>query len=781
MPSEARFAVQGLLRRAGDREPIVGARVMAVPAPGDAEVGPLDEDEFLDPAEAQPAWMIAAQTDGEGRFSMDDLRGSRVRLVVLAPGHARLEVIVDVAHLPRRGLVLYAVPDEGSAYRTVVETKSEPELGSVKSTAMEAEEIRTAPGTQGDPLRALQNLPGVARSPGGLGVLVLRGASPNQSRVFLGGHPLPRAFHALAISSVVPAAAIDRLEFVPGNFGSRYGDATGGVVVLHPAELQRRRTHGHARVDLLGVGALASGPLGKGAYLVAAQRGWVDAVLRTVETIDPSQAFLLPRYYDYQAFFEQPVGSRGVVSARVLGAGDRVQSRASTAFPGDGDREVVFELGSQFHRADLSYRVRHQHWSFWLTPSFRFERNAARLPRLPSESIRNDAVFSFRGEASRSLSRHASLVLGSDLEVDRYRVRVTEPTEASLGGSVSISEVERGVQSALGTYAQVGLGLGRWELVPGLRVSAFTLGTAAEAAIDPRLGAHWSFAPRWQWSMGLGLYSQAHVPQRSVSGEFIEGLTQQVAGAVVLPPAIASLEPRAGFAPVADAVAISRAAQASTAIQREVGDWWLFEVGAWARVIDNADGTRFSADGTSTPVTSTWSNAYGLEVLARRHLGPRLWGWLGYTLARAETRVLDRIGTTGSRRAVPTDFDQRHNLVVLASYRLPRNWRIGGRFRLVSGSPFTDIAGTVWVANSTYGIPGWGPPNRERFPIFHQLDLRVDKSWVLDRVEVGTYFDVQNVYNRVNPEAYIYDYDFSSRINAIGLPIFPSLGLRVDY
>ncbi len=781
--SEAREGLRGTVRRAGDREVISGASVLVVPAPADARVGPRKAWEFLDPAADPPAWVQTAQTDDEGRFSLPDVQGRRVRVIVVAAGHMRLEAIVDPQDLPRRGLVLFVAPQARSAYRTVVETPEKPDPARVKSTAMQAEEIRTAPGTQGDPLRALQNLPGVARSPGGLGVLVLRGAAPNQSRVFLGGHPLPRAFHALAISSVVPAAAIDRLEFVPGNFGSRYGDATGGVVVLHPAELQRRGTHGHARLDLLGAGALASGPLGKGAYLVAAQRGWVDAVLRTVETIDETQTFLLPRYYDYQAFFEHPLGRRGTLSARVLGAGDRIQSR-TLAFATSGEREVAFELGSQFHRADLSYRVRHQQWSFWLTPSFRFERNTTKLPRLPSESIRNDAIMSLRVEASRDLSRRATVLVGADLEVDRYRARVSNASQAfsgALGAPANSDEVERGVQSSLGTYAQLSLGLGRWELAPGLRVSAFTLGSAAEAAIDPRLGAHWSFAPRWRWSMGLGLYSQALVPQRSASGGFIGQLTQQVAGTVVFPSSVASLEPRAGFAPVADAIVVARAAQASTALGREVGDWWFFELGAWARVIDNADGTAFQADGSRVPVVSTWSNAYGLEVLARRSLGPRLWGWLGYTLSRAETRVLDSAGQAVSRAPVPSSFDQRHNLIVLASYRLPRNWRLGGRFRVVSGSPFTGFSGAIWVGDSPFASGAPGPPNGERFPVFHQLDLRVDKSWILDRIEVGTYVDVQNVYNRVNPEAYIYDYDLTSRVNAIGLPIFPSLGLRVDY
>jgi hypothetical protein len=74
-----------------------------------------------------------------------------------------------------------------------------------------------------------------------------------------------------------------------------------------------------------------------------------------------------------------------------------------------------------------------------------------------------------------------------------------------------------------------------------------------------------------------------------------------------------------------------------------------------------------------------------------------------------------------------------------------------------------------------------GARNSARFPVFHQLDLRVDKRWVLHRLAVTAYVDVQNVYNRQNVEAWIYQADFRGRLGALGLPIFPSLGIRIDW
>jgi hypothetical protein len=74
-----------------------------------------------------------------------------------------------------------------------------------------------------------------------------------------------------------------------------------------------------------------------------------------------------------------------------------------------------------------------------------------------------------------------------------------------------------------------------------------------------------------------------------------------------------------------------------------------------------------------------------------------------------------------------------------------------------------------------------GDYNSARMPVFHQLDIRVDKTWTLDRASVGVYFDVQNIYNHLYPEFWIYSADWSARERAIGLPIYPSLGLTVSY
>src|SRR5262249_59414012 len=77
----------------------------------------------------------------------------------------------------------------GSPYETVV--VSNREKGEVSETSLSLQEIQRIPGTTGDALKVVQNLPGVARPPFNGGLIVIRGTSPRDSGIFLDGQRIP--------------------------------------------------------------------------------------------------------------------------------------------------------------------------------------------------------------------------------------------------------------------------------------------------------------------------------------------------------------------------------------------------------------------------------------------------------------------------------------------------------------------------------------------------------------------------------------------------------------
>src|SRR6185295_5749874 len=151
----------------------------------------------------------------------------------------------------------------GMVYETHV--KGERSASDVTRRTLSPVELTTVPGTFGDPPRVIQNLPGVARPPYGLGLLVVRGAPPTDTGVYVAGQAIPQLYHFLIGPSVLAPHLIERIDFYPGGFGVRYGRVTGGAVDIVLKEGPSERVHGGADVSILDVSAYADGPLHRGA------------------------------------------------------------------------------------------------------------------------------------------------------------------------------------------------------------------------------------------------------------------------------------------------------------------------------------------------------------------------------------------------------------------------------------------------------------------------------------------------------------------------------------
>ncbi|MEM6290024.1 MAG: hypothetical protein AAGA54_02130 [Myxococcota bacterium] len=759
-----------VLKARGERQPLAQSRVIIIPSPEGAEEGPLQPPP---PLPENPAWQRVATTDDAGSIQVLDVPSGRVRVIVVAPGYERFEAVVQTGRA--KPTTLFVPTSEETSYRTVVETSGGPPRAEVPSQLLSREEIRTLPGSQGDPLRALQNLPGVGRTPGNLGLLILRGASPDQSRVYMGGHALPRAFHVLSVASVFPAEVLDELRLVPGNFDAAYGNATGGVVLIEPRAGRRDGLHGFSEIDIAAASTMLEGPLGKGSFVVGAQRGYADLLLNAADRISErvtgeTSSTLRPTYYDYQGMLDFP-WKRGTWSVRAFGAGDRLQTP-------DTDQGALarggFDYRTSFHRVDAAVRAAQDGWRFWWTPSFRYESGRLFFDAGDQEQIRRDYVLSMRGEMSRRFSRRFTWLLGTDLEVDGF----VATSESSLGlppGTPPSFDRVRGLETALGVYTTAPLDLGRVHLVPGARGNAFTTRTQAAFSFDPRVAATVDVADRWRILAAVGKYSQAREVTETATLNLLDQGASFGDASVFYPPAFTRFQPSVGFAPGNRQLTVRQALHVSLGGEVALDDDVDLEVTAFAREQDNATPTLF--DGQRIDFATREHNI-GAQALLRKRLTNKLYGWIGYTLMWSQLRFVETApGEDIPSR--PSDFDQRHNFNLVASYILPKNWRIGGRFRVVSGFPFTPVIGSINLAEQRGAVQG--RRNEGRLGTFHQLDLRIDKRWIRDRAIITGYVDVQNVYNRQNPEAVLYSADFRRQEDVIGIPIFPTLGLRVDY
>jgi hypothetical protein len=112
---------------------------------------------------------------------------------------------------------------------------------------------------------------------------------------------------------------------------------------------------------------------------------------------------------------------------------------------------------------------------------------------------------------------------------------------------------------------------------------------------------------------------------------------------------------------------------------------------------------------------------------------------------------------------------------------LPRQWKLSGRFRLVSGNPYTPITSSIYNSTTDTYYPVRGDFYSQRLSPFYQFDLRIDKQWIFDSWILTFYIDIQNLTNHRNTESINYSYDYSQREDIKGLPILPTLGLRGEF
>ncbi|HXS17232.1 MAG TPA: TonB family protein, partial [Polyangiaceae bacterium] len=204
-----------------------GATVLVVDALGN---------EYSTTTDADGSWQITALTPGTYTVRIQSEGFSPVVSEEQVEGGS----VTDVTYR----LLPMATEDE------VVIVGERPPREMTKRT-IERREMQRVPGTNGDALRAIQNLPGVARPPGLAGLLIVRGSAPNATGTFVDGANVPLIYHFGGLSSVVPTELLDKIDFYPGNFSAYYGRATGGVLDARSKRPLPDQIHGSLDVSLL--------------------------------------------------------------------------------------------------------------------------------------------------------------------------------------------------------------------------------------------------------------------------------------------------------------------------------------------------------------------------------------------------------------------------------------------------------------------------------------------------------------------------------------------------
>ncbi|HEY3352452.1 MAG TPA: TonB family protein [Polyangia bacterium] len=732
----ARAPVEGVVLRRGDRTPLPGVEVL---------VG---------------AGEPATATDRDGRFRLAAVpvgpQMLRLRGLTIVPAEAAIVVKPGV----RLEVTLFV--DALAPYTSVVRgQRIRPE---VVEHSLQMEELARIPGTQGDALKAVQNLPGVARAPLGLGLLLVWGSSPQDTRVYIDGIPVPLLYHFGGLRATINSELVQGITFMPGGYGADYGRGLGGVVEVMTRRPRTDGLHGAVQLDLIDGYFTLEGPLIRDlSFAIGFRRSWIDVFLPYFTS---NNFQLTPVYYDYQAKLNWRPSRRDEVELFFFGADDTIKLKSD-----DPDPNLVGSLDAHnyFHRALLAWRHRFAGGAtLAVTPSVGYEvplQANGGLSNIPLQVDTRSLTFTLRAIVRAPLDRAARLEVGLDIEGARAHLKGTGPsTGLPLEGDVPRPSIfESGYASddlvlyTIGAAPFVGLVLTtpgqRLTVVPQLRLETLTLtgyrGTPNEldhtfTRLEPRLSARYALTKRLTAKGAVGLYHQPP-DQTTLLRAF---------GNPTLGP-LAAWHGVAGF----EAHLTSRLVLDVQGFYKGLSDLVVRGERPTDPALENAGLGR----------------VYGGELLLRQELTRRFFGWIAYTLSRSERR--DHPDTPWRR----FQFDQTHILTAVASCKIGGGWQLGARFRLVTGTPYTLITSSYFDSNTGNFRPLFGPLYGARLDTFQQLDVRVDKTFTFDHFRLGFYLDLMNAYNHANPEGYAYNFDFRQRRPVASLPILPVVGIRGDF
>ena len=704
---------------------------------------------------------VDAWSDERGRVVLSDLAPGRHSLTVLVPGYEPFSAGIEIRPGGTTPLTV-ALQARGSDQPEEILIRARRLQQEISSTALNVEEVRKIPGTQGDVVKVVQSLPGVARfvAMGGEG-LVVRGAAPEDSKVFLDGHVIPLLYHFGGLRSVLNSDMLKRIDFLPGGFGANFGEAIGGVVDVQTRANTRTQLDGYVEMSMLDSGFFVEGPLGadKG-FTLAARRSTLDLWLPHVLPESPGfELTVAPVYFDYQAKLDYSPNPAHRFTALAFGSRDELRFLFQKPPSGDPSLRGDFSMWIEFHRLNLTW--------FWSPiPAFQLRSSgSAGLDRTrfaigQARHLRVDVPsLSLRSDGEWELSRRWKWTLGlsgDSFWVDYSVSMPRPPKEGEVRTRMETEELLQGGENyqILHAAAYLMAQFRPWEallLVGGLRLSVMAA-SVARANLQPRLSAQYQWRPGSVFKAGAGLYAQPAQPDelsadfgnprllREKAWHFTLGMDQEL-------PSHFKIDVQTYYKWLTDLVVTDQ-----------------------ARVYNNEGVGRI----------------WGAEVLLRRELSNNAFGWLAYTLMRSERR--DHPGD-GWRLF---DFDQTHILTLVAGYRIPRGeivpahgqqsgWDLGVRFQLVSGNPVTPLVGGIYDADYDTYLPIAGEINSERLPLYHRLDFRVDYTWAFTAWALSVYLDVQNLYNHRSIEGVRYNVDYTQRAYFEGLPTIGALGIKGSF
>ena len=610
------------------------------------------------------------------------------------------------------------------------------------------DEIEKNPGGNRDISKVIQSYPGVASSSAFRNDIIVRGGGPSENRFYIDGVEIPNLNHfATQGASGGPVGIINvdfirEVNFYSGAFPASRGNAMSSVLEFNQREASEKVKF-RGTVGASDLAAAVEGPLSKKTtFMASVRRSYLQFLFQAIGLP------FLPTYNDFQFKIKTKINAKTELSFIGLGALDKSvlnmsankteQQRYILGFLPEND-QWNYTLGAVLKhfnpKGNDTYVLSQNKLN---NAAIKYQDNIEQPQSLILDYNSYEKETKFRYEHNYQSMSAFKLNYGVDLQYASYYNRnyqkvyqnnapLTIDDKSSLEfakyamfGQVSHSFINRLLDLSFGLRAD-------GNSYSGTMNNPFK-------TLSPRLSASIRLTPGTSLNFNVGQFAQlpsyTTLGYRDYTNELVNknnGLTY-----IQVNHLVAGIE----FRP-------SDNSQVSVeGFYKRYSNYPFSVKDSVSLASKGADYGVYGAEAV-TPVSK--GNAYGFEILGRIKKYKGLNGVITYTYVRSE--FTDKKG-----EYIPSSWDNRHLLTVTATRNFKKNWDMGFKWRFIGGAPFTpwDIDRSsikaAWDAQGI-GYLDYSKFNRERLNAFHQLDLRIDKSWYYNKWSLMLYFDIQNAYN----------------------------------
>ena len=636
----------------------------------------------------------------------------------------------------------------------VVSNSARQRVQSVQTGAeqLKLKELTASPQLFGerDIMRSLQLLAGVKAESDASSGFQVRGGTSAQNQILLDGTPVYNAGHLGGLFSAFNDDALAAATLYKGLLPAQYGSASSAVLDIIGKTGNKSEYHGGASIGILAAKATFEGPIvkDKAAFLITARRSYMDWILKMSKDFSGNTLY----FYDVNAKVDWTINSKNQLFLTFF----------------SGKDETGLEKMVDLKWNNLSASLKWLHY---------FNDNSY---------SQSNIYYSGYGTDNGTDLLGMNLGLG-DYKIDAGLQTALMNVKSAEWKKVTLEEKEQRKAWDNAIWANLVFPLNKnIHVSAGLRLTAFMpLGGSLYYDIDPNGNIEWYH--NYPKNRIVKTYLNLE-PRLSLNWQTSD-LTSIKIGYTRTSQNVHALRNQSTSTP------FDRYTMSSNIIEPEVADqvsggfflmtptqMYDFSIEGYYRHINNAldyrDGKTFSSEiEIERLILPGEGKGYGVELSARKN-GGKLTGWMNYTLSWSKTRI---DGVNGGNW-YNANNDRRHDINIVAMYKLTKRWTLSAAWVFNTGQAFTAPSGKYQIEGNW--IFYYTERNGYRAPDYHHLDIGAVWKKQNKRTTIEWAFSIYNLYNHYNPYLINFEDRSKSGTSAVQYSLFgivPSVAFNIKF